>query len=76
MITQKLGTKKALEMGHLPQTGDSGMIKILETMPDQTRKILIHINNSNPILDDSSEERKQLTDNNIEVAFDGMQITI
>ena len=41
MITQNLGTKKALEMGHLPQTGDSGMIKILETMPDQTRKILI-----------------------------------
>ena len=52
MITQNLGTKKALEMGHLPQTGDSGMIKILETMPDQTRKILIHINNSNPILND------------------------
>jgi len=32
MITQNLGTKKALEMGHLPQTGDSGMINILETM--------------------------------------------
>ena len=45
-------------------------------MPDQTRKILIHINNSNPILNDSSEERKLLADNNIEVAFDGMQITI
>ena len=45
MITQKLGTKKALEMGHCPNWGRR--IKILETMPDQTRKILIHINNSN-----------------------------
>ena len=44
-------------MGHLPQT-DPGMIKILETMPNQTRKFCIHINNSNLILNDSSEERK------------------
>jgi pyrroloquinoline quinone biosynthesis protein B len=40
------------------------------------RKILIHINNTNPILNESSPERKTLTEHGIEVAFDGMEITL
>jgi pyrroloquinoline quinone biosynthesis protein B len=40
------------------------------------RKVLIHINNTNPILDDDAEERAQLTRHGIEVAFDGMEITV
>ena len=40
------------------------------------RKILIHINNTNPILNENSPERKTLTEHGIEVAFDGMEITL
>jgi phosphoribosyl 1,2-cyclic phosphodiesterase len=40
------------------------------------RKILIHINNSNPILDEDSPEYKQLGDVGIEVAYDGMEIEL
>ena len=67
--------KLALDMGHLPQSGAGGMIETLAaTAPG--RKILIHINNTNPILDEDSAERKQLDAAGIEVACDGMTIDL
>ena len=41
-----------------------------------TRKILIHINNTNPILDETSAERAELRRRGIEVAWDGMEIVL
>jgi pyrroloquinoline quinone biosynthesis protein B len=73
MIFAGVGTKLAREMGHLPQSGRGGMIDMLRCFPEQ-RKILIHINNTNPILDEDSPERAQLSKENIEVAYDGMEI--
>jgi pyrroloquinoline quinone biosynthesis protein B len=65
--------KLALDMGHLPQSGEGGMIETLSTAA-KPRKILIHINNTNPILDEDSPERKTLEQAGIEVSFDGMEI--
>jgi pyrroloquinoline quinone biosynthesis protein B len=70
-ISQKL----ALDMGHLPQSEPGGMQEALESM-SAVRKILIHINNTNPILDESSAERKTLDAAGIEVSFDGMEIEL
>jgi pyrroloquinoline quinone biosynthesis protein B len=67
--------KLALEMGHLPQSGPGGMIETLKAF-DKSRKILIHINNTNPILNEDSSERKQLDAEGIEVAYDGMEIEL
>jgi pyrroloquinoline quinone biosynthesis protein B len=67
--------KLALEMGHLPQSGEGGMIETLNAA-GKPRKILIHINNTNPILDEDSPERKTLEQAGIEVAFDGMEINL
>ena len=75
MITLALSKKPASAMGHLPQTGPDGMIAVLDRMPAR-RKILIHINNSNPILREDSAERALLTQHGIEVAYDGMEITL
>ena len=69
------GHKKARDMGHLPQSGDNGMLKVLGDLP-QTRRILIHINNTNPILDEDSEQRKSVESAGIEVSFDGMEIDL
>ena len=52
------------------------MIEVLADLSASTRKILIHINNTNPILDEASPERKALDAANIEVAFDGLEITL
>jgi pyrroloquinoline quinone biosynthesis protein B len=38
--------------------------------------VLIHINNTNPILNEDSAERRELEANGIEVAYDGMDITL
>ncbi len=70
-VGHKLGT----DMGHLPQSGEGGMIEFLDSLSD-CRKILIHINNTNPILDEDSEERKTLSEHNIEVAYDGLYIDL
>jgi len=70
-----VGTKLAKEMGHLPQSGDNGMIQFLDGL-EKPRKVLIHINNTNPILDEDSAERAELTAHNIEVSYDGMDIIL
>ena len=48
----------------------------LDRLPPGTRKILIHINNTNPILDEDSRERAELSRRGIEVARDGMEILL
>jgi pyrroloquinoline quinone biosynthesis protein B len=63
-------------MGHLPQSGRDGMIDWLDRLPGATRRILVHINNTNPILVEDSPERRMLQDHDIEVAYDGMEIIL
>ncbi|MFZ5960745.1 pyrroloquinoline quinone biosynthesis protein PqqB [Pseudomonas knackmussii] len=69
----EVGDKLGSEMGHLPQNGPGGMLEVFEKVPGP-RKVLIHINNTNPILDSTSPERAELDARGIEVAFDGMAI--
>lgn len=76
MIREGASQKTALSMGHLPQSGDGGMLSWLDKLPNSTRKVLIHINNTNPILDEHSPQRKILTEHGIEVAEDGMTINL
>lgn len=74
MIIQEVGTSRGLQMGHLPQSGEGGMLEFLATQ--QARKILIHINNTNPILNEDSEERAELARQGVEVSWDGMEIEL
>lgn len=75
MQRRQVGVKKAREMGHLPQSGAGGMLEWLANFPS-TRKVLIHINNTNPILDEHSPERAVLAEAGIEVSFDGMLLEL
>lgn len=76
MIRLGASKKTSRAMGHLPQSGPGGMIEWLDRLPKSTRKILIHINNTNPILDEDSAERAVLTAHGIEVSHDGMEIAL
>ncbi|MNF85741.1 Coenzyme PQQ synthesis protein B [compost metagenome] len=71
----EVGDKLGSEMGHLPQSGPGGMIEVLDGVKGP-RKVLIHINNTNPILDVDSSERAELARHGIEVAWDGMSIEL
>lgn len=75
MVTMGISQKRAREIGHLPQSGEGGMIEVLNGVSN-TRKILIHINNTNPILDEDSIPHKELTKAGIEMAYDGMEINL
>ncbi|MDB6086091.1 MAG: pyrroloquinoline quinone biosynthesis protein PqqB [Gammaproteobacteria bacterium] len=74
MIALGVSRKRAREIGHLPQSGTHGMLEWLGRLPARTRKILIHINNTNPILDESSAEAAELRQRGVEVAWDGMEV--
>ena len=76
MITLGASKKTSRAMGHMPQTGPGGMLEWLDQLPASTRKVLIHINNTNPILDEEGAERQELTRRGIEVAYDGMEIDL
>ncbi|HEV3239774.1 MAG TPA: pyrroloquinoline quinone biosynthesis protein PqqB [Casimicrobiaceae bacterium] len=75
MIRLQISGKRAQEMGHLALSGPGGMIEVLGAYP-HPRKVLIHINNTNPILDEDSRERAELAAAGIEVAHDGMDIVL
>lgn len=60
---------------HLPQSGPGGMLEALEASA-AARKVLIHIARDNPILDEASAAHAELRQRGIEVAFDGMRITL
>lgn len=74
MAVVGLGNKKAADMGHLPQSGPGGMLEVLRDL--RCRKILTHINNTNPILNEESEQRRQVEAEGVEVAYDGMHFEL
>ena len=70
MISLGASKKTSRSMGHMPQSGADGMIEWLDKLPNQVRKVLIHINNTNPILDEDSPERAILERAGIQVCED------
>jgi pyrroloquinoline quinone biosynthesis protein B len=67
--------KTARAMGHLPLSGPGGL---LEQFPAHAkcRRILIHINNTNPILDRDRSEHRAVLDAGFEIAYDGMEFKL
>jgi pyrroloquinoline quinone biosynthesis protein B len=67
--------KTARGIGHTPLSGPDGL---LEQYPRDARgrKILIHINNTNPILDEDSAEHRAVLGAGFEIAYDGMEIEL
>lgn len=76
MINLGFSQKTARSIGHLPQSGPGGMIEWLAKLPASTRRMLIHINNTNPILDEDSPERAVLSSAGIEVCADRMEVEL
>ena len=75
LIQTGRGQKTAREMGHVPLSGPDGL---LAQFPKdaECRKILVHINNTNPILDEGSKEHAMAREAGFEIAYDGMELTL
>ena len=67
--------KLARDIGHLPVWGSEGSLAKFSGVPT-TRKIYIHVNNTNPMLDEDSPEHRMVLDAGWEIAFDGMDLDI
>jgi pyrroloquinoline quinone biosynthesis protein B len=68
-------SRTARQMGHLPLSGPGGSLECFAAL-QRPRKIFIHINNTNPILDEESTEYRMVREAGWEVARDGMEITL
>lgn len=75
MVRGNEGPKTGARMGHMSINGPDGTIAAFELI-DVDRKILIHINNTNPVLAHDSDERAIVERAGWEVAFDGMEIEL
>ena len=65
----------AQEMGHVPVSSPTGSLAQLAHLK-RPRKIYIHINNTNPMLDEASPEYRQVRDAGWEIAEDGWQFEL
>jgi pyrroloquinoline quinone biosynthesis protein B len=75
MESAGVGSIPAAAMGHLPLSGEAGLaVRLASTAAD--RKLLVHINNTNPVHDPSSPQRQTLTALGIEVAHAGLTLEI
>jgi pyrroloquinoline quinone biosynthesis protein B len=74
MIASGAGVKTGRRMGHMPLDGSDGTIAALRHIT--ARRILTHINNTNPILIEDSAERRVVEAAGFEVAEDGMEIEL
>jgi pyrroloquinoline quinone biosynthesis protein B len=70
-----ISARSAREMGHVPLSGPGGTLEALARL-ERPRKVLVHINNTNPILLEDSPEREAVARAGVEVAYDGLEISL
>ena len=65
----------ALEMGHVPVSGAEGSLRALAELQGP-RKVFVHVNNTNPMLDESSAAYSEMKAAGWELAEDGWQFSL
>ena len=75
MLTQGLSQKTGQRMGHISMSGPAGSIEVLKPLGIK-RRIYVHMNNSNPALEDGSVAQTAVTAAGWEVGYDGMEISL
>jgi pyrroloquinoline quinone biosynthesis protein B len=74
LVKEGLGTRRAEDMAHWPVGGVGGSLEYLSSQ--RARRVLIHINNTNPLLREGGPERAQLAAAGVELAYDGMELAL
>ena len=70
-----ISERTAGQMGHVPLSGAGGSLEALARL-ERPRVILVHINNTNPVLLEDSPERDAVTRAGVEVAHDGLEVEL
>jgi pyrroloquinoline quinone biosynthesis protein B len=75
MVEQGVGTLTATQMAHWIVGGPKGSLEKLRGF-SASKKVYVHINNTNPMLVEDSIERAEVRGAGVEVGWDGMEFTI
>lgn len=70
MVALGLSARRARDMGHHAVGDPGGTLDALARLPATTRRIFIHINNTNPMLDEDGPEYARLRAAGAELAYD------
>jgi pyrroloquinoline quinone biosynthesis protein B len=75
LIQAKRSRKTARNIGHTPLWGDRGMLRWPFRL-GKTKRVIIHINNTNPVLNEESAEHRAVREAGWEIAYDGMEFNL
>jgi pyrroloquinoline quinone biosynthesis protein B len=75
LIRAGVGSKTGHRMGHVPMRGGTGSLNMLSDLRID-RRVYVHINNTNPVLVDGSEARREVEAAGWTVAHDGLSFTL
>ena len=75
MIRLGVGSKTGQRMGHMSMAGEEGAIAAFRDLA-VTRKVFLHINNTNPVLLEDSPEHAEAMAAGWTVAHDGLELTL
>ena len=70
-----ISNRRARDMGHVQLSGPGGTLAALARL-ERPRKVLVHVNNTNPILLEDSPERAEVLRAGVEVAYDGLEVAL
>jgi pyrroloquinoline quinone biosynthesis protein B len=74
LVSLGLGERDSWAMGHAPLTGEGGTLEALAAL--DARTVLVHINNTNPILLEDSPERSEVEERGLVISSDGMEFDL
>jgi pyrroloquinoline quinone biosynthesis protein B len=67
--------RSARQMGHVPLSGPGGSLEAFARL-ERPRVILVHVNNTNPVLLERSAERDAVVRAGIEIGYDGLELEL
>jgi pyrroloquinoline quinone biosynthesis protein B len=70
-----ISERTARQMGHVPLSGPRGALDALARL-ERPRVVLVHINNTNPVLRERSPERDAVERAGVEVGYDGLEVQL
>ena len=75
LVRLGISGRTARQMGHVPLSGPGGSLEALAQL-ERPRVVLVHVNNTNPVLLERSPERDAVLRAGAEVAHDGLEVEL
>ena len=75
LLALGISERTAAQMGHVPLSGADGSLQAFAGL-ERPRVVLVHINNTNPVLLEDSPERDEVLRAGVEIAEDGLEVEL